>query len=40
MKSGAKCDDPEDRLFWDGVHPTAQGHEELSKFAAAALGLP
>lgn len=34
IESDAKCDDPGDRLFWDGFHPTATGHKALSLFAA------
>lgn len=34
--SGAKCNNPEEFLFWDGIHPTAAGHNAL---AAIALGV-
>ena len=40
VQSGAKCDDPEDHLFWDGIHPTAKGHRALAETAASALGMP
>lgn len=36
-ESEAKCDNPEERLFWDGLHPTAAGHNALSAVATAAL---
>lgn len=31
---GAVCDEPEQYLFWDGLHPTAAAHKELAGFAA------
>jgi len=36
-ESDAKCDNPEERLFWDGLHPTAAGHNALSAVALAAV---
>jgi phospholipase/lecithinase/hemolysin len=33
VKSDAKCEEPEEYLFWDGIHPTAAGHEALSDWA-------
>jgi len=35
--SDAKCDNPEERLFWDGLHPTAAGHNALSAVALAVV---
>jgi len=35
--SGAKCDNPEERFFWDGLHPTAAGHNALSAVATAVV---
>jgi len=35
--SGAKCDDPETHFFWDGLHPTAIGHEAVADLALAVL---
>jgi len=34
---GAICKHPDDYLFWDGVHPTRQGHEILAEAALVAL---
>jgi len=36
-ESDAKCDNPEERLFWDGLHPTAVGHNALSAIATAVV---
>jgi outer membrane lipase/esterase len=37
VESGAKCDDPEAHFFWDGLHPTATGHEVVKELALAVL---
>jgi phospholipase/lecithinase/hemolysin len=31
------CDDPDQFLFWDGIHPTRAGHSILAQEAAAVL---
>ncbi len=35
----AVCEDPDQRLFWDGIHPTRAGHRVLSSIAVNALSL-
>ena len=35
MKSGAKCSNSENYLFWDGIHPTAVVHKLVGDSAAA-----
>jgi outer membrane lipase/esterase len=37
---GSVCSDPEGRLFWDSVHPTALGHQLLAEYAADTLMAP
>lgn len=37
---GAACDNPNSLLFWDDVHPTAQGHRMLARAFANALEVP
>lgn len=37
IESDAKCDNPEDHLFWDGIHPTAAGHNVLSAVATTVV---
>ncbi len=33
------CDDPDQRLFWDGLHPTRAGHRILGSIAVNMLSL-
>jgi phospholipase/lecithinase/hemolysin len=33
IESGAKCSQPEEYLFWDGIHPTAVAHKALADLA-------
>lgn len=39
VKSGAKCNNANERLFWDAIHPTKKGHEALADIAEASLTL-
>jgi len=32
-----QCDNPDQFLFWDGIHPTAKGHQIMSDFALQLL---
>ena len=32
-ESGAICEEPDEHIFWDGIHPTAAIHEELGEMA-------
>ena len=37
VKGNAKCNNPNDYLFWDGIHPTSAGHAILAEFIGSAL---
>lgn len=32
-EAGAICEEPDEHIFWDGIHPTAAIHEELGEMA-------
>jgi len=32
-EAGAICEEPDEHIFWDGIHPTAAVHEELGEMA-------
>lgn len=37
--SGGKCENPEEHMFWDGLHPTAAAHKIIAEAAERAAGL-
>jgi len=38
--AGTLCSNPNQYLFWDGIHPTAAGHRIIGEFAYAVLTAP
>ena len=39
VESGGKCENPEEHMFWDGLHPTAAVHRIMAKAAARSAGF-
>jgi len=39
VQGGALCANPNEYLFWDGIHPTRRGHQYLAREAGAILGV-
>jgi len=37
VKGNAKCNNPNNYLFWDGIHPTSAGHAIIAEFIGPAL---
>lgn len=33
-ETGKLCDNPQEHIFWDGVHPTYQVHKALFEYIA------
>lgn len=38
--AGAVCANPNEYLFWDGIHPTASAHQQLGAYAASIIPVP
>jgi outer membrane lipase/esterase len=38
--TGTVCSNPDQYLFWDGIHPTARAHRLIGEFAVAILNAP
>ncbi|MBF2005152.1 MAG: autotransporter domain-containing protein [Chlorogloeopsis fritschii C42_A2020_084] len=37
---GTLCSNPDQYLFWDGIHPTARGHQLIAEYTVAVLNAP
>ncbi|MGI9341504.1 MAG: SGNH/GDSL hydrolase family protein [Gammaproteobacteria bacterium] len=37
---GSVCGNPDEYVFWDGIHPTAKAHQLLGEFALAQIPVP
>jgi phospholipase/lecithinase/hemolysin len=37
LEDGGRCDNPDEFLFWDGIHPTAAAHKVLGQRALEAI---
>ncbi len=40
QRAGTLCSNPNQYLFWDGIHPTAAGHKIIEEFTYAVLMSP
>lgn len=40
VTSGRVCSNPNQHLFWDGLHPTAAGHQLVAETAQGVLSVP
>ncbi|BAZ03882.1 autotransporter domain-containing protein [Calothrix sp. NIES-3974] len=39
-EAGTVCNNPNEYLFWDFIHPTARGHQLIGEYAAAVINAP
>jgi outer membrane lipase/esterase len=40
QQAGTICSNPNEFLYWDGLHPTAAGHQLIAKYAASVVNAP
>ena len=38
-ESGGICENPDEHMFWDGLHPTAATHKIIAEAAVQSAGL-